>query len=196
MAGEVGNVLDALLAFLARLETTDLRYAVGGSLASSLFGEPRAAADTDVVVDLPRARLPELLRALGPDFHVPADTAARAEQTGTFPAIHLPTGAKVDVLVAGPTRVDREQFVRRLRLRLRREGPEAWLAAPEVLVVKKLEWFRRGEGLSERQWRDVLGLLKVQAGRLDEAWMQDAARELGVADLLERALRLEAAPVL
>ena len=58
----------------------------------------------------------------------------------------------------------------------------------EDIILSKLEWYRMGGGVSERQWRDVLGVLKVQGERLDHAYMQRMAAELGVADLLERAL--------
>ncbi|MBM3984775.1 MAG: hypothetical protein FJ296_03650 [Planctomycetes bacterium] len=69
-----------------------------------------------------------------------------------------------------------------------------WLASPESIVLAKLDWFRKGGGLADRQWHDVLGILKVQAGRLDEARMRRMAGTLGVSDLLERALRLQGPP--
>lgn len=195
MAGETWDVLDALLIFLDRLEATDIAYAIGGSVASSVYGEPRTSADSDVVVDLPRARLDDFVRALGPDFYIPRDSAARAvEAHASFNVVHLPSSAKIDVFVASPSPFDRAQFERRVRKPLQKDGPPVWISAPEVMVVKKLHWFRSGGGVSERQWRDVLGILKVQAGRLDEAWMRRHAAGLGVSDLLERALALQGPP--
>jgi hypothetical protein len=195
VAGEPWNVLDGLLAFLDRLEATDFPYAIGGSVASSLFGEPRTSTDTDVVVDLPVARLDEFVAALGTDFYVPRDSARRAVQArSAFNVIHLPTSAKVDIFVAGSSLFDREQFERRVRRPLLRDERPVWISSPEVMVVKKLDWFRRGGEVSDHQWRDVLGILKVQAGRLDEAWMRRQAAALGVSDLLERALKLQGPP--
>jgi hypothetical protein len=111
-----------------------------------------------------------------------------------FNVIHLPTSAKVDIFVAGSSLFDREQFERRVRRPLLRDERPVWISSPEVMVVKKLDWFRRGGEVSDHQWRDVLGILKVQAGRLDEAWMRRQAAALGVSDLLERALKLQGPP--
>jgi len=195
MAGEPWDVIDALFAFLERLEAADFAYAIGGSVASSAFGEPRTSADSDVLVDLPRNRFDAFVAALGPEFYVPRDSAARAvEARSSFNVIHLPTSAKVDIFVAGTSVFDREQFERRVRKPLLHEGAPVWISAPEVMVLQKLRWFRCGGSASDRQWRDVLGILKVQAGRLDEAWMRQHAAALGVADLLDRALRLQGPP--
>ncbi|HEX5011835.1 MAG TPA: hypothetical protein VFY71_15690 [Planctomycetota bacterium] len=192
---EPAEIIQALLDFLSRIAPLELGHAVSGSVASSLFGEPRPSADCDVVVDLPAARLDEFVAALGADYYVPRDSAMRAIEAGSsFNVIHLPTSSKIDIFVAGKAEPHREQLQRRVRQPLVRGGEPVWLFSPEVMVVAKLSWFRRGGGVSDRQWRDVLGILKVQAGRLDEAWMRRHAAALGVSDLLERALRLQGQP--
>ena len=63
------------------------------------------------------------------------------------------------------------------------------VASPEDILLAKLEWYRMGGEVSERQWRDVIGVLRVQAGVLDVDYLQRMARELEVADLLEQALK-------
>lgn len=63
------------------------------------------------------------------------------------------------------------------------------LASPEDVVFQKLAWFRRGRQVSDRPWRDVLGVLKVQGERLDAAYLHRASASMGVEDLLERARR-------
>jgi hypothetical protein len=68
-------------------------------------------------------------------------------------------------------------------------GFEAYVQAPEDAVLSKLDWYRRGGEVSENQWRDVLGMLRQQAERLDVGYLRMWAGELGVADLLDRACR-------
>ena len=66
------------------------------------------------------------------------------------------------------------------------------MKSPEDLILRKLDWYRAGYGVSENQWRDVVGMLQVQAGQLDQAYLRSSAMELGLTDLLERA-RVQAA---
>jgi hypothetical protein len=96
----------------------------------------------------------------------------------------------VDVFIAKKRSFDLEQF-RRRRLEIIVNEPErkAFVTTAEDIILAKLEWYRLGGGVSDRQWRDILGVLKVQAGRLDLDYLQKWAVELGVADLLQRALR-------
>ena len=94
---------------------------------------------------------------------------------------------KVDVFVAKPRAFDRSQLARR-QLHLLSEDPEryAYVTSAEDIVLSELEWYRMGGEVSDCQWRDVLGVLKVQGDRLDRDYMQHMATDLGVADLLQR----------
>jgi hypothetical protein len=96
---------------------------------------------------------------------------------------------KVDVFVAKARAFDRSQLARRQQ-HLLSEQPErhAYVASAEDIVLAKLEWYRLGGETSDRQWRDVLGVLKVQGDRLDRAYMRRMAVDLTVSDLLDRAL--------
>ena len=101
-----------------------------------------------------------------------------------------PLAITLDVFIAKPRRFDQMQL-RRRRLEVVSTEPErrAYVATAEDIVLAKLEWYRQGGEVSDRQWRDILGVLKVQAGRLDLDYLQKWAAELNVADLLQRALK-------
>jgi hypothetical protein len=172
------------------LEALGVPYAVGGSLASAVHGVMRATMDADLVADLPIEQVEPLAEALGDAFYADVDMMRSAVLRHTsFNLIHLETMFKVDVFVAKPRAFDRSQLARR-QLQVLSEEPErhAYVSSAEDVVLAKLEWYRLGGETSERQWRDVLGVLKVQSGRLDREYMQRMATELGVADLLQGAL--------
>lgn len=172
------------------LEALGVPYAIGGSFASALHGVMRATMDADLVADLQQEDVAPFVQALGELFYANAEMMREAiGQHRSFNLIHLESMFKVDVFVARPRDFDRAQLARR-QLHLLSEDPErrAYVASAEDTVLAKLEWYRMGGETSDRQWRDALGVLKVQGLRLDLAYMRHMAAGLGVKDLLERAL--------
>ena len=172
------------------LEALGVPYAIGGSFASALHGVMRATMDADLVADLRQEQVTPFAQALGEAFYADVEMMRDAiRRHGSFNLIHLDTAFKVDLFVAQPRDFDRAQLARR-QVHLLSEDPErrAYVATAEDTVLSKLEWYRLGGEISDRQWRDVLGVLKVQGERLDLAYMRRMAAGLSVADLLARAL--------
>jgi hypothetical protein len=173
------------------LETLGVRYVTAGSLASSLHGEPRSTNDIDIVADLRAHHMSALALTLGADWVWSEDAARDAIVRGaSFNAVHVKTALKVDVFVVGGDAFDSHRVATGRRMRLG-DTPESEtvMDTAEHTVVRKLEWFRRGGEVSDRQWRDVVGILRVQGPRIDSRELDTWAARLGVTDLLESARR-------
>lgn len=172
------------------LETLSVPYVIGGSLASALHGVMRATMDADLVADLRIEHAEQFVRLLGDDFYADLPMIRDAIlHHRSFNLLHLETMFKVDIFVAKPRVFDRNQLSRR-QLHLLSQDPErhAYVATAEDTILAKLEWYRLGGELSDRQWRDLTGVIKVQGDRLDCDYLRGIAPDLGVADLLEKAL--------
>lgn len=190
------DLLTALGPVIRALEELGVRYYLGGSLASSVHGVPRASIDADLVAELRREHVDLLLVRLGGAYYADQERArAAVDRRRSFNLIHLGTMFKVDVFVAGDRPFDRLALERAQPEVLGDppEAPRVPMASREDTVLAKLEWFRAGGEVSDRQWADVVGVLKAGWTLLDHGHLERWAAALGVLDLLERARR-EAEP--
>lgn len=180
--------IDTALLVARHLEALGVLHTTGGSIASSFAGEPRSTIDIDIVAALDETHVDALAEALSPEFYVDADALRRAVRTRTSAnLIHQATQLKVDLFVAGGTPLDAQQIARRVAVDLG-DGRRLFVHPPEDILLQKLRWYRRGGEVSDRQWRDIAAIVRVQGARLDRAYLRSAAPVLGIADLLERAL--------
>jgi hypothetical protein len=129
-----------------------------------------------------------LVNRLEQHYYIDADTVKDAiRRRSSFNAIHLDTMLKVDVFIP-KTRSFDQQELRRVRQKVLEEGTRPfYTASPEGTILNKLEWYRMGGEVSDRQWNDILGVLKVQGTALDLVYLRRWAANLKVTDLLERA---------
>jgi hypothetical protein len=175
----------------AVLETLDVPYFIGGSLASTLYGMIRTTQDSDIIAEMRAGHIRPFVLALQDEFYLDEEmiAAAVANQL-SFNIIHRESMFKVDIFIPRERVFIKKQFARARRELLSADPVvQAYVSSAEDTLLAKLEWFRMGGESSERQWRDVLGVLKVQAGTLDLDYLRRTAIELNVEDLLERALK-------
>jgi hypothetical protein len=182
-------IVESTLAISRLFDRLGVRHLVGGSVASSLMGLPRTTMDVDFVADLSLSMVAEFVALAGERFYVDEERARHAVvRRSQFNLIDVGRGFKVDVYLDRRDPLSASTFLRSQLVRL---GPAdtdcVRISAPEDIVLEKLRWYRLGGEVSERQWLDVLGVLKVQAPTIDRGYLRRWADEIGVRDLLDRA---------
>ena len=186
-----GDIVAAVTPVVVALESLGVAYRIGGSVASSALGVPRSTLDVDLVCELPSSRVDAFVAALEADFYVDGDMIRDAiDRRASFNLVHLATMVKIDVFLRKERPWDVAAFARTLRRPL--EGsPGARdfdLTTAEDIILHKLDWYRLGNEISERQWKDVLGVVAVQRPVLDMAYLERWAKALGLEVLWARAL--------
>ena len=171
-------------------ERLGIRYLVGGSLASSLHGVPRATHDVDIVADIGENHIPEFVKALEAEFYIDAEMIREAvRMQSMFNIIHQETMFKIDIFVLKSDTVSHEEMNRREQYQLTDDRKDTfYIATAEDTIVQKLFWYQLGGCVSDRQWNDVISVLKVQ-NRLDRHYLERIAKLKGVEELLKQALR-------
>lgn len=183
------SLLAALQPVVEALERLGVTYQIGGSVASSAHGSPRATNDVDLVVDLRPEHVEPLRRALADAYYAPTELRHGAiAHRSCANLIHLSTGFKVDLFVCRDGDYDRGSLSRCVERSLQPGTRPFRVATAEDTLLRKLEWYRKGGEVSDRQWQDVLGVLRLVRSGLDRDYLELWAPRLGVDDLLRRAM--------
>ena len=185
---------DLAVSLATRFEEIGIPYVIGGSVASSFVGEPRSTVDIDIAVDLSEGSLSAFVQGVRPSFHVPESDAARAvREHDSFNIIHNQAALKVDLFVIGSGTLDVNQMERRILVEVPADPPaQLWITSTEDQSLRKLDWYRQGGNVSDRQWRDIMAILRINRTSLDNRYLDATAALVDLSELLRQA-REEAA---
>lgn len=188
----MNSILETAALVAQILEQIGVPYFIAGSAASSIYGLPRATQDVDFVASLEPEHVPFLVAKLEGEFYVD-ETAVReaVAKENSFNIIRWATMDKVDVFVRRLEGFTRSEFERRqpVTIKVREQNVTLYVASAEDTLLYKLLRIKKGGEVSERQWADIVGILKVQDNKLDWAYLTKWASEFGILDLLHRAAR-------
>jgi hypothetical protein len=180
------QVLEKLTEILDKLK---ISYAIGGSMASSVYGVVRFTQDADINIDLILPVVEGFYEAVRDDFYVDRDTMYNAvHNKNSFNIIHFETAFKIDLFVGSKDEFHSQIFSHSKKLQLSDRSTTFNFVSPEDIILLKLDWYRQSGCISERQWSDVMGVLMAQSKSLNYCYMREWAAKLMVEDLLQQAL--------
>lgn len=182
------RLISAIDPLVEAFEELSVDYELGGSVASSVHGVPRSSLDVDILAALAPAHVSALVEKLTGAYYVSSARVADAiEREASFNVIHLETMFKVDIFIARSNEFRRSSLQRR-KLEALTEERSFFVTSAEDIVLHKLHWYRKGNEVSNQQWQDVVGVLRMQRAHLAMEYLDGWAEALQVSDLLKRAL--------
>lgn len=185
-----GDDMQVLREVIGALHQLGISHALGGSMASSLYGEPRFTQDADLTVEPFAGREQALADLFNENYYASVPAMRQANQRrASFNIINTAVGFKCDLFVRKERPFEISAMSRRVEMQLpdRPEQPLYVLTAEDIILFK-LEWYRLGGETSERQWLDARNVIKAQADSLDRAYLSRWATDLGIDDLLRELL--------
>jgi hypothetical protein len=186
---KIPDIFLALQPVLKAFENLSIPYYIGGSVASSIYGMARATMDVDIVADLKISHINRLKQILENEYYIDHKMIADAiRSASSFNLIHLETMIKIDVFL------HKEDPYAEMALQRKRKDTleeldkvEFYFSSPEDIIVAKVQWYKIGGFVSERQWLDVIGVIKVQGDLLDKKYLKRWSQKLGLAALMQKA---------
>ena len=185
------EILSALEPVVEVFSKLGIDYYIGGSVASSAFGLPRTTLDIDIVAEVKTSHAGDLANALKHEYYVEQSMIEEAiKRHSSFNLIHNSTCFKIDVFISKGRLFDKLSIKRKKEGILDADFPEKhfFFASPEDIIISKLEWFKTGGLVSERQINDIRGIIKVQGGKLDFDYLKNTADSLKLSDILTKVL--------
>jgi len=179
----------ALAPVVDAFDSLEVPYYIGGSVASSFHGALRSTMDVDLSAQLTEAHLVPFLQAIEDQYYVSEAAAREAVRRKTsFNLLHNETSFKVDIFVSRQRDFDRSVYERIQRGELddSHDPLTVMMPTPEDIILLKLEWYRLGNEVSERQWNDLTRLVEFHRDSLDMEYLLTWAMNLRVADLWQR----------
>jgi hypothetical protein len=184
------TVLEIVADVTGRLERLGIPYAVGGSLASSTWGQMRQTNDADIAILLDPTNFDALISTFSEPFLVSRDELVEAlsspAEFRSAQLLHIDEAFKIDLFLLHGGEYESTELERARAIEIL-PGVAVRFSAPENTILAKLRWFVLGNQVSDRQWNDIVTVLEVQVGKLDEQYLDKWARHFEVADLLANA---------
>lgn len=183
------DLLVALSPVIEAFNQLSIQYYIGGSVASSIYGMARATMDVDIIADIKEYHVSKLKQLFENEYYIDEDMIIGAIKTASsFNLIHFDTAYKIDVFIYKDEPHQRNAIERKVKDKFDDElEHEYYFSAPEDIIIAKLQWFVQGNKISERQWLDVIGVLKVQSNKLDLRYLETWSKKLGFYGLLKKA---------
>ena len=184
------DILSALNPVITAFENLSIQHYIGGSIASSIYGMARTTMDIDIVADCKIYHVSALKQLLENNYYVDENMMLEAIRTKTsFNLIHSATTLKIDIFIYDDDPFQRSAIDRKVKDKLDEEhDSEYYFSSPEDTIIAKLQWYDQGNSVSERKWLDIIGIMKVQAQRLDQRYLEIWSKRLGFYDLLKKTL--------
>lgn len=173
-------------------EKIGIPYYIGGSIASSILGLSRTTMDVDIVSAITLDKIDDIYKDLRDKYYIDKEMISEAiKNHSSFNIIHFESMFKIDIFILKDRDYDKECFLRKTRdnLKIGENKLEIFISSPEDIILNKLEWFKSGFEASERQLKDVKGVMKVQGKNLDFEYLKKWSLKLGINNLLEKALK-------
>ncbi len=182
------DILIALHPVIEALERLSIQYYIGGSIASSIYGMARSTMDIDIVADIKKHHIQKLKQLLNKKYYIDENMIIEAiKSASSFNLIHFGTTFKIDIFIFKDDAYQRNAMKRKVKDKFDEEEFEYCFSSPEDIIIAKLKWYEQGDQISDRQWLDILGVIKVQGKNLDIVYLTNWSRKLGLFNLFKKA---------